>query len=157
MFIKTPTSHFFACGACEGFTRSNALDGAKLGARLGSVNLMKIGSIVPPCCSLVEPSDLPAGAMVPAAFAAITSELPGEVISAGVAVAYPAEIGQPAVVMEYSARGHKEDIEAIVRRMAEEALRMRDLQIAQIRSIAVQHKVETIGAAVAAVVLWDTL
>jgi arginine decarboxylase len=155
MIFTTPTTHFFTCGSSEGPTRPNAFDGALLAAGLGNVSLVRTGSILAPENRLVERHPLPQGALVPAACAAITSDLPGEVISAGVAVAYPAEGGQASVVMEYSAPGHKEDIEGIVRRMAEEALRMRDLEVREIRSISVQHRVRKIGTALAAVVLWD--
>ena len=116
---------------------------------------MKIRAIIPPKSRLVEPHALPPGALVPVAYAAITSDLPGEVISAGIAAAYPTDAEKAGLVMEYSARGHKEDIEAIVRRLAEEGLKMRGLEVKDIRSISVQHKVEKIGTAFAAAVLWD--
>ena len=155
MLIKTPTIHFLTCGTSEGYTQLNAFDGALLQAGVGNANLMKMSSIIPPGCRFVEPQQLPPGALVPAAYAEITSDLPGEVISAGVAAAYPGDDSQPGLIMEYSASGHKEDIEAIVRRMASEGLQMRGLETKEIRSLAVQHKVEKVGAAFACVVLWD--
>ncbi|HEX9874964.1 MAG TPA: arginine decarboxylase, pyruvoyl-dependent [Deferrimonas sp.] len=155
MIVSTPTGHFFVCGASEGPTRLNARDGALLQARVGDCNLIRLGFILPPECRLVDPHPLPAGALVPAAWAAITSEMSGEVISAAVAIAYPRDPSRPGVIMEYSARGHKEDAEGIVRRMAEEGLKMRGLEIGDIRSLAVQHRVEQIGSAFAGVVLWD--
>lgn len=155
MIIKTPTTHFFTCGSSEGYTQLNSFDGSLLAARIGNTNLVKMSSIVPPKSKLVEPHPIPQGALVPVAYAAITSDLPGEVISAGVAAAYPVDESQAGLIMEYSSRGHKEDIEAIVRRMAEEGLKMRGLEVKEIRSISVQHKVEKIGTAFAAVVLWD--
>ncbi len=155
MLIKTPTIHYLTCGSSEGYTQLNAFDGALLQAGVGDANLMKMSSIIPPGCRFVEPCSLPAGALVPAAYAEITSDLPGEVISAGVAAAYPSDENHPGLIMEYSASGHKEDIEAIVRRMASEGLKMRGLETKEIRSLAVQHKVEKVGAALACVVLWD--
>jgi len=155
MIFKTPTTHFFTCGSSEGFTQLNSFDGALLAARIGNTNLVKMSSIVPPKSKLVEPHNLPQGALVPVAYAAITSDMPGEVISAGVAAAYPTDENHAGLIMEYSSRGHKEDIEAIVRRMAEEGLKMRGLEVKEIRSISVQHKVEKIGTAFASVVLWD--
>ena len=155
MIGKASGCHFLTCGAAEGPTRPNALDGALLQAGVGNVNLVRISSVVPPGSRFVEPAPLAAGTIVPAAYATITSELPGEVISAGVAVAYPRDESLPALIMEYSAAGHKEDIEAIVRRMARESLARRDQAVGDIRSIAVQHKVKTLGTAFAAVVLGD--
>ena len=155
MIGKASGRHFLTCGAAEGPTRPNALDGALLQAGVGNVNLVRISSVVPPGSRFVEAAPLAAGTIVPAAYATITSELPGEVISAGVAVAYPRDESLPALIMEYSAAGHKEDIEAIVRRMAQESLARRDQAVGDIRSIAVQHKVKTLGTAFAAVVLGD--
>jgi arginine decarboxylase len=155
MIFKTPTTHFFTCGSSEGFTQLNSFDGALLAARIGNTNLVKMSSIVPPKSKLVELHSLPQGALVPVAYASISSDMPGEVISAGVAAAYPTDESHAGLIMEYSSRGHKEDIEAIVRRMAEEGLKMRGLEVKEIRSISVQHKVEKIGTAFAAVVLWD--
>lgn len=153
MLIKPPTSHFFTCGASEGLTRLNSFDGALLCARVGNASLVKMRAILPPGCKLVEPRELPEGAVTPAAYAVITSDTPGEIISAGVAVAYPADGDRAGLIMEYASPGHKEDIEAIVRRVAEEGMTMRGLAIGDIRSISVQHKVEKIGSAFAAVVL----
>ena len=155
MIIKTPTTHFFTCGASEGLTQLNSFDGALLNAKIGNTNLVKMSSIVPPNCKLVEPHSIAQGSLVPVAYAAITTDMPGEVISAGVAAAYPTDETQAGLIMEYSSRGHKEDIEAIVRRMAEEGIKMRGLEVKEIRSIAVQHRVEKIGTAFASVVLWD--
>ena len=56
--------------------------------------------------------------------------------------------------MEYSAAGHKEEVEKIVRHMAEEGLRQRGYALKDILSISAQHDVKKIGAAYAAVVLW---
>lgn len=155
MLCKTPTTHFFTCGAAEGFSRDNALDGALLAAGIGNANLVKIRSVIPPGNRLIVQRPLPEGTLVPVAYSAITSQVPGEVISAGVAAAYPTGREHATVIMEYAASGHKEDIEAIARRMAEEGLRVRGLEVREIRSISVQHKVKKIGTALAAVVLWD--
>ncbi|WP_305046901.1 pyruvoyl-dependent arginine decarboxylase [Geoalkalibacter sp.] len=155
MIFATPTSHFLTCGSAEGLTRPNAQDAARLVAGIGNVNLLSINAVLPPGCRFTAPTALPQGALVPAVHCAITSELPGEVISAGIAVAYPLDPAQSALVMDYSAPGHKEVIEAIVRRLAEEGLRARGLEIREIRSLAVQHRVEKIGSAVAALVLWQ--
>jgi arginine decarboxylase len=56
--------------------------------------------------------------------------------------------------MEYSARGRKDDIEEMVRRMAEEGFKMRGRKLREIKSIAIEHKVQSTAAAFAAVVLW---
>jgi len=57
--------------------------------------------------------------------------------------------------MEYSARGPKVEIEETVRRMAVEGMKLRQREIKELKSIAVEIKVEKVGATLAAVVLWD--
>ncbi|MBN2232319.1 MAG: arginine decarboxylase, pyruvoyl-dependent [Deltaproteobacteria bacterium] len=154
MICQTPNIHFLVSGSSEGFTQLNSFDGALLDAGIGDTNLVKMSSIVPPGSRVVEPVKLPAGALVPVAYASITSSLPGEMISAAVAAAYPDDPSLPGLIMEYSSRGHREEVEDIVRRMAAKGLEMRGRSAARIDSISVQHKVESIGTAFAAVVLW---
>ena len=89
MIIKTPTHYFLVCGASEGFTPLNAFDAALLRAGIGDTNLVKMSSIVPPRCQLIAPVPLPAGSLVPTAYASITSDIPGEIIASAVAVALP--------------------------------------------------------------------
>jgi arginine decarboxylase len=155
VIIKTPTHYFLVSGASEGFTPLNAFDGALLSAGIGDTNLVKMSSIVPPRCQLISPVPLPPGSLVPTAYASITSDIPGEIISSAVAVALPKEPHSPGLIMEYSGRGTKGDIEETVRRMALEGMRLRMRETKDLISIAVEHKVHKVGATLAAVVLWD--
>lgn len=154
MIIKTPTKYFFAAGSADGFTPLNAFDNALLAAGIGNTNLVRMSSIVPPDCCEVDKIDLPQGALVPVAYASIQSDLKGEFISAAVAIAIPEE-DHCGLIMEYSSRGRKGDIESIVREMARQGMKTRGLNIKELKSIAVEHQVHSIGAAIAAVVLWD--
>ncbi len=155
MIIKTPTHYFLVSGASEGFTPLNAFDGALLSAGIGDTNLVKMSSIVPPRCQLISPVPLPPGSLVPTAYASISSDIPGEIISSAVAVALPKEPHYPGLIMEYSGRGTKVDIEETVRRMALEGMKLRMRETKDLISIAVEHKVQKVGATLAAVVLWD--
>jgi len=155
MVIRTPTIYFITAGSSEGFTPLNAFDGALLDAGVGNVNLLKMSSICPPRAREVKAVSLPQGSLVPVAFAEIVSENPGERISAGVALALPEDENHAGLIMEYSAKGTKEEIEKQVRRMAEEGMKMRGKAVREIKSIAVEHRVEKCGCAYAAVVLWD--
>jgi len=150
-----PTRYFLSSGVSEGYTPLNAFDGALLQAGIGNTNIVKMSSIVPPHCKLVAPIALPPGALVPAAYAAITSDVPGEIISAGVAIALPEDENQNGLIMEYSAKGERHKIEEIVRNMALEGMKLRGWEIKGLKSIAIEHKIAKIGAALAAVVLWD--
>ncbi len=155
MVIKTPTKFFFVKGKSEGFMPLNAFDGALLDAGVGDTNLVKMSSIIPPRCQEVDPIPLPQGALVPVAYASITSQEPGEVIAAAVAAAIPEDEDHAALIMEYAAKGTRDEVEATVRKMAEEGMKMRGKKIREIKSVAIEHRVERCGAAFAAVVLWD--
>jgi arginine decarboxylase len=155
VIIKTPTHYFLVFGASEGFTPLNAFDGALLSAGIGDTNLVKMSSIVPPRCQQISPVRLPAGSLVPTAYASITSDVPGELISSAVAVALPKEPHYPGLIMEYSARGSRAEIEETVRRMAMEGMKLRMREIKDLQSIAIEHRVQKVGATLAAVVLWD--
>jgi arginine decarboxylase len=154
VIFKIPTQYFLVSGASDGYTRLNAFDGALLQAGIGNTNIVKMSSIVPPHCKLVAPIALPPGALVPAAYASITSDVPGEIISAGVAVALPEDENQNGLIMEYSAKGERHKIEEIVHNMAVEGMKLRGWDIKDLKSIAIEYKVKKIGAALAAVVLW---
>ncbi|MFH1904023.1 MAG: arginine decarboxylase, pyruvoyl-dependent [bacterium] len=155
MIIKTPTCFFLVSGEGEGNTPLNAFDMALLNSGIGNTNLVRMSSIVPPACKKIKPVSLPFGALVPVAYASISSDIPGEIISAAVAVAIPEDDSKSGLIMEYSARGHKEDVEKIARRMSEDGMSSRGEKIRKLTSKSMEHKVKKIGNAFAAVVLWD--
>ena len=154
MIFKTPTKYFLVSGASDGYTLLNAFDGALLQAGIGNTNIVKMSSIVPPHCKRITPIVLPLGALVPTAYASITSDMQGEIISAGVAVALPEDVDKNGLIMEYSAKGGRSKIEEIVRNMAMEGMKLRGWKIKDLNSIAIEYKVKKIGAVLAAVVLW---
>jgi arginine decarboxylase len=154
VIFKTPTQYFLVSGASDGFTPLNAFDGALLQAGIGNTNIVKMSSILPPRCQQISPIALPPGALVPAAYAALTSDVPGEVISAGVAVVLPEDENQNGLIMEYSAKGERLKIEETVRNMAVEGMKLRGWKIKDLKSIAIEYRIKRIGAVLAAVVLW---
>ncbi len=155
-WLPKPDVFMLAAASSEGITELNAFDSCLLKAGIGNTNLIKLSSIIPPGCTEVESINLPAGAALPTAYAYIASDMPGEIISAAIAVVLPKDESAPGLIMEYSARGRKEDIERIVRRMGEEGMRIRGQEIASIKTIAAEHMVERIGVAFAGVVLWNS-
>jgi arginine decarboxylase len=154
VIFKTPTQYFLVSGASEGYTPLNAFDGALLQAGIGNTNIVKMSSIVPPHCKAVSPIPLPPGSLVPAAYACIASNVPGETISAAVAVALPEDENKNGLIMEYSAKGERLKIEEIVRNMAMEGMKLRGWEIKDLKSIAIEYKIKKIGAVLAAVILW---
>ena len=154
MIFKTPTQYFLVSGASDGMTPLNAFDGALLQAGIGNTNIVKMSSIVPPHCQLISQIPLPPGALIPAAYGALSSDVPGEMIAAGVAIALPEDENRNGLIMEYSGKGDRFMIEEIVRNMGLEGMKVRGWKIKELKSIAADYRVKKIGAVLAAVVLW---
>ena len=155
MIFPTPTKYFMVCGCAEGFTELNAFDAAIINAGVGNTNLVRMSSILPPRCEEVPPVKLPQGALVPAAFSALSSDEPGQVLTAAVSIAYPEDADHCGLIMEHHGYGPREEVEEKVRRMAIEGMALRGQAVREVRSLAAEHVVQKIGAAFAAVVLWN--
>jgi arginine decarboxylase len=154
-FNNLPKSFFLVTGASEGYTSLNAFDGALLDAGIGNTNLIKMSSIIPPGAALIAPVPVPPGIFLPVAYGSLDSNVPGEIIAAAVAAGVPDDPTFPGVIMEYSTRGRKEDVESIARAMAEEAMARRGITKMSIHSVSRETRVHSIAAIFAAVVLWD--
>ena len=160
MLCTTPTKYFFAAGCSNGFTTLNAFDGALLKAGVGNTNLVRMSSILPPKCIEINPIKLPYGALIPVAYASITSETPEEIISSAVAICFPKDETKPGLIMEFSDKTSQQYAEEKVRKMAEKGMIMRGEEVKEIRSISVENKVEITdtswpaSATWAGVVLW---
>jgi len=157
MIIKTPTKFFLVSGSSEGFSLLNAFDGALLASGVGDTNLVRMSSILPPRCIEIvpKPISLPQGALVPVAYASLTSDISGTIISSAVAIGIPENPDLAGLIMEYSARADKETVETQVRKMVEEGMKTRNREIKDIKSISATFNVTTFGATFAGVVLWD--
>jgi len=140
-------------GHAEGSTPLNAFDNALLAAGMGNVNLVKVSSILPPTVEIVPLPHLTPGALVPTAYAAITSEVPGEVVAAAVGWARPVDPARNGVIMEFHDKGTREEAERAIVHMLEEAFRVRGWAIRDMKVEAVEHRVERTGCALAAVAL----
>ena len=140
-------------GSAEGSTALNAFDNALLAAGIGNINLVRISSILPPGVDLVPLPRIKPGAIVPTAYAAQTSEVPGEVIAAAVGWARPEDPERNGVIMEFHDKATREEAERMVVQMLEEAFRVRGQSIRDFRVVAVEHRVERTGCALAAVTL----
>jgi arginine decarboxylase len=140
-------------GNAEGSTPLNAFDNALLVAGIGNINLIKVSSILPPGVELVPLPRIKPGALVPTAYAAMTSEVPGEVVAAAVGWARPQDPAKNGVIMEYHDKATREEAERMIVQMLEEAFRVRGETIRDMRVFAVEHRVERTGCALAAVTL----
>jgi len=157
MIIKTPSKYFLVSGASDGYSLLNAFDAALLASGVGDTNLVRMSSILPPGCVELnpKPQSLPQGALVPIAYATISSDVPGTIISSAVAVGIPEDSALAGLIMEFSAKREKEYVEYQVKRMVVEGMKLRNRAIKEIKSVSATFEVKTIGATFAAVVLWD--
>jgi arginine decarboxylase len=153
MLWKPVTKVAATSGSAEGATSLNAFDNALLAAGIGNINLVKISSIVPPAVDIVSLPRIKPGAIVPTAYAAMTSEVPGEVIAAAVGWALPHDRRKPGVIMEFHDKATRDEAERMIVQMLEEAFRVRGERVREMKVFATEHRVERTGCAVAAVTL----
>jgi arginine decarboxylase len=140
-------------GHAEGGSSLNAFDNALLAAGIGNINLIKVSSIIPPEVAVVELPKIRPGAIIPTAYAAITSETPGEMLAAAVGYALPDDPAKNGVIMEFHGVGTQAEAEQAIDTMLEEAFRVRGEVIREKKILAAEHRVERIGCALAAITL----
>lgn len=156
LMVNTPNIFCLVKGASEGRTRLNAFDNALLNAGVGDTNLMRMSSILPPGArqAEIEEIEFPKGGLIPLAYATIDSTTPGRYISSAIAVGIPEDPSEPGVIMEFEDHSKLDNVEDIVRQMVIDAFEYRKRELKEIRSIGIEHQVETCGSTFAAAVLW---
>ena len=154
MMVQNPNIFSLVKGSGEGNTTLNAFDLALLNAGVGDTNLVRMSSIIPPNCELVDNIVLPKGALIPIAYAAINSTNPGEIISAAIGVGLPENEGEPGLIMEFEDTAPLSHVEAVVRQMVVDGYAYRNRKYREILTLGIEHKVEKAGAVFAAAVLW---
>jgi len=141
------------CGAAEGTTALNAFDNALLAAGIGDLNLVKVSSVLPrgarPLNGLPE---VPPGTLMPTVYTAAISENPGEVISACIGIGFGREAH--GMVFEHAGPGDPAEVERVVRQMLAEAFARRGIELERVEVCISSHRVERLGCALAAVILW---
>ena len=150
---KTVTMAAATAGHAEGGTTLNAFDNALLAAGIGNINLIKVSSILPPDVPVIELPKIKPGALVPTAYAAMTSETPGEIVAAAVGYAIPDDPAKNGVIMEFHGLASRAEAERQIHAMLDEAFRVRGELIKDRRVVAAEHTVERIGCALAAITL----
>lgn len=149
---KTPTRITLVKGTGEADTFLTAFDKALLDAGIGDFNLIKVSSIIPPGARFEELPEIPKGALVPIVYSKIESAIHGEIISACVGAGISEEgLG---LLYEFSHQGTALAAEEIVKNMIEEGMEMRGLKLKEIKIVSAEHKVEKIGCAISAAVMW---
>ena len=137
-------------GKDEGPTKLNAFDNALSDAGIGDVNLIKVSSMLSANAEIQELPKLKAGAMVNCVLSEVTSNNPGDVITAVIAVAIGNELG---CVVETT--GINKDTDELIGK-AEEMVRYmmekRDVAIRELRVEFSTTTVKNIASAIASVV-----
>jgi len=152
--INKPDIYCLVTGSAEASTPLNAFDKALLKAGIGDTNLVRMSSILPPGSHQVSNLELPKGALVPVAYAALESQEGGEQIAAAVGVGIPKSSGESGVIMEFKHHGAGQTAEEKVRNMVEDAFAYRRRELAEVISVSVDHTVKKCGSVFAGVVLW---
>src|ERR1043165_1128844 len=134
---KTVTMAAATAGHAEGGTTLNAFDNALLAAGIGNINLIKVSSILPPEVPVIELPKIKPGALVPTAYAAMTSETPGETVAAAVGYAVPDDPAKNGVIMEFHGVATRAEAEAAIRGMLDEAFQVRGEPIKEMHIYAV--------------------
>jgi arginine decarboxylase len=148
----TPNRLWLSAGAAEGTTELNAFDNALLDAGIGNLNLIKVSSIVPQGAEFLQaPPVITPGSLVPTVYSVMHSDTAGETICAALGIG----IGRDShgMIFEYHANS-REVAERVVRGMVEEGFARRRLPLERVTVTLAEHRVERLGCAVAAVVLW---
>lgn len=149
------TKYALVAGGSEGTTKLNAFDNALLDAGVGNLNLIRVSSILPPRMTREDSLiTLPSpGSLLPIAYGSITSDAPGELISAAVAVGLCVE-DEYGVIMETSGRCSKDESMARVTAMVKEAFTVRGRELKDVLVHGTEHRVITAGCAFAAIPMW---
>src|SRR5215471_15030065 len=111
-------------GHAEGGTLLNAFDNALLAAGIGNINLIKVSSILPPDVPVIELPKIKPGALIPTAYAAMTSDVPGQTVAAAVGYAVPDDPAKNGVIMEFHGVASREHAETQIHAMLDEAFRV---------------------------------
>jgi len=139
-----------ASGKDEGPTKLNAFDNALTKAGIGDVNLIKVSSMLGGNAEIEKLPKLKPGAMVNCVLSEVTSDNPGDEITAIVAVAIGEKLG---CVVEKS--GINENPDELIDEAEKMVRYMMDKRGVEIKEFHIEHstaKVESIASVISSVV-----
>jgi arginine decarboxylase len=137
-------------GKDEGPTKLNAFDNALSKAGIGDVNLIKVSSMLAGNAEIQELPKLKAGAMVNCVLSEITSDNPGDEITAVIGVAIGEKLG---CVVETA--GVNEDLDELIGKAENMVRYMMDKRGVEIKDLIIEYsttKVKDIASAIVSVV-----
>ncbi|WP_295113699.1 pyruvoyl-dependent arginine decarboxylase [uncultured Methanobrevibacter sp.] len=137
-------------GKDEGPTKLNAFDNALSDAGIGDVNLIKVSSMLAGNAEICELPPLKAGSMVNCVLSSVTSDNPGDEISAVIGLAIGEELG---CVVETTGINKKlEDLKNEAKYMVRYMMEKRNVEIKDMIIKSSSATVENIASVVASVV-----
>ena len=150
---STPNCIWPTSGHAEGITELNAFDNALLEAGIGNLNLIKLSSIVPADVEMLDhrPEDMVPGDLAPTVYTIKISDTPGDIVAAAVGIGLRKD--GHGMIFENTG-GSRAAVEDTVQRMVREGFAQRGMELDELLVFSSEHKVERIGCALAAVVLW---
>ena len=137
-------------GKDEGPTKLNAFDNALSEAGIGDVNLIKVSSMLAGNAEIEELPELKAGSMVNCVLSEITSDNPGDEITAVVAVAIGKRLG--CVVETTGINKNEQNLIDEAKFMVEYMMEKRDVEIEELIVEKATTTVKKIASVVASVV-----
>lgn len=137
-------------GKDEGPTKLNAFDNALSKAGIGDVNLIKVSSMLAENTKIETLPKLKAGSMVNCVLSEVTSDRPGDEITAVIAVAIGSELG--CVVEASGINENKKDLEKKAGEMVEYMMNKRNVEIEKLIIESQTATVENIASAVVSVI-----
>ena len=150
--LQVPNAIWASAGAAEGDTELNAFDNALLAAQVGNLNLIRVSSVLPQDATVLEaPPQITPGSLVPTVYSVQVSAQAGETVAAAVGIGV-ADGSHGMIFESHGASRHQ--VEASVRQMIDAGFARRGLRLQEVIVRSIEHRVERIGCAVAAVVLW---
>jgi arginine decarboxylase len=144
--MELPTKVILTSGIGIGSTKLNAFDNALLNAGIGNFNLLQASSIIPPKAEIIYLTKdkreklLPKiGSVVPTVYCYIYGEKVGSKIAAVLGLGIPKNYKkQNGVIFEFAGSDiTKYKAEKLVREMIKEALRVRNLEIEEIKFVGI--------------------
>jgi arginine decarboxylase len=143
--LPVPELFTLVVGRGEGKKKLTAFDSALLDAGVGNMNLLRVSSVLPPHCLFRESLTMPFGSLLPIAYGSITSDVPGETISASIGVGIPQDPDSFGMIFEFSGFCPGSEAAARVEEMVREAFDMRSLALKEVKVKAVDHVVRECG------------
>ena len=137
-------------GKDEGPTKLNAFDNALSDAGIGDVNLIKVSSMLESQTEIEKLPKLKAGAMVNCVLSEVTSDTPGDTITAIIGVAIGDELG--CAVETSGINKNPEDLVKEAKEMLIYMMNKRDVEIKQMHIEESTTTVKNIASVIASVI-----